>query len=1255
MNALKNFLLTAVLFLIITAAFPQARIQVIHNSADASLEMMDIWLDQTLIADNMKFRTATPFMDAPAGVQVTIAVANADSQNPNDPLWSHTYTFTDGEAYVLVAEGIITAAGYNPPTPFDMAVFTGAEEIAGQSDKIDMMSQHSSTDAPAIDIYETGVGLGRLVNNLSYSNFDPYQELSTNDYIFEVRDAENSTVIASYLATFQEFGFKGKAITVLASGFLHPENNSGGPAFGLWVAPAEGGHMVELPVFNPLARVQFINNSADAAASVVDVWLDQTLLIDNFNFRTASAFLDIPAEREITIAFASADSQNPDTPLWSHTYTLTTDQTYVMVAEGILSSSGYNPPIPFDITVYDQAVESAGNPVKNDILFEHGSTDTPVFDIYEIKAGLGLLVDNLAYGQFSGYKELETQDYILELRDESGTNKIAAFKLPLNEWGVTGNASTVVASGFLQPGNNSNGPALGLWMASAAGGSLYELPVYDPKARVQFIHNSADESASVMDVWLDNDLILDNFAFRTASTFINVPAGQEFTLAIKGPDSQNPDNPLWSHTYTLTEDEKYIFVADGIISSSGYDPATPFSIEVYPNAREEANNNGMTDMLMHHGSTDTPTIDIVEVGIGLGLMIDNLQYSQYAGYFGMATVNYIFQVRDETGMTKIGAFQAPFATMGLQGDALTVLASGFMEPDNNSGGPEFGLYLAKATGGELIKLPVYAPVAKVQVINNSADTAASVVDVWMNTTMIADNLNFRAATPFINLPANEQINITICPPDSQDPYSPLYFHSYTLTEGETYVMVAEGIASASGFEPPRPFDIALYTGARLTSNISGRTDMLFENASTDAPNFDVVEVGLGAGTLLSGLAYGNYSSYVELPTINYVFEVRDASNSNLIGTFRAPLQTEGLENLAVTIVASGFIDPSVNSNGEPFGLYAAVPTGGPMIELQKYVPSALVQFIHNSADAAVSTVDVWLNDELLIDNFAYRTATPFIYIPANNQITISVCGPDSQDPSNPLWTSNYTLTEDANYIMVADGIISPSGYDPAPAFTLSVYDGASLEAGVATNTDVLFYHGATDAPTGDIVSDAQVTLVDNLSYGAFDGYVELATLDYWINLTDETGTTNIGRFYIMLSGLNLTGKTATLLLSGFVDPSVNSNGPYLSMLIVMVDGTTSFIYSTLGIDEPAIDPASLNVFPNPATDALNISFDLKNNSNARVEMIDVTGRMVSSSDFGKLNKGTYNEKINIDNLTPGMYMLKIITGENQISKKVVIR
>jgi hypothetical protein len=69
-----------------------------------------------------------------------------------------------------------------------------------------------------------------------------------------VRTADGLTTVATYAAPLQTLGLQGAALTVLASGFLVPANNSSGPAFGLWVALPSGGPLVELPVATSIAE-----------------------------------------------------------------------------------------------------------------------------------------------------------------------------------------------------------------------------------------------------------------------------------------------------------------------------------------------------------------------------------------------------------------------------------------------------------------------------------------------------------------------------------------------------------------------------------------------------------------------------------------------------------------------------------------------------------------------------------------------------------------------------------------------------------------------------------------------------------------------------------------------------------------------------------------------------------------------------------------------------------------------------------------
>lgn len=227
-------------------------------------------------------------------------------------------------------------------------------------------------------------------------------------------------------------------------------------------------------------------------------------------------------------------------------------------------------------------------------------------------------------------------------------------------------------------------------------------------ARLQVIHNSADAAAAVVDVWANSSKLLENFAFRTATPFIDVPAGTPITLSITGPGSTSPMPNVYQATVTFEAAKTYVVVANGIVSVSGYTPATPFNLYVNDMGRENASMTGNTDVLAFHGSTDAPTVSVWETGVGAGQLF-TFSYGDFAGYLELATNDYILEIRDETGTTTVAAYQAPLAALGLQGQALSVVASGFLNPMQNSNGAAFGLYVALASGGALIPLPLFPP------------------------------------------------------------------------------------------------------------------------------------------------------------------------------------------------------------------------------------------------------------------------------------------------------------------------------------------------------------------------------------------------------------------------------------------------------------------------------------------------------------------------------------------------------------------
>ena len=455
------------------------------------------------------------------------------------------------------------------------------------------------------------------------------------------------------------------------------------------------------------ARVQVIHNSADAAAEFVDVYLNDALLIPNFEFRTASPFIDAPAGEEIELSVAPPNSSGVEDAIYTAPVTLAEGETYVVVADGIVSGSGYNPPQDFGLQIYALGREVASDPANTDVLVHHGSTDAPAVDIVETGVGAGTIVDDLAYTEFQGYLELPTDDYILQITTADGSTDVVAYAAPLATLGLDGAAFVAVASGFLDPTQNSDGPAFGVFVALPTGGAMIPLPTVAPTqtARVQVIHNSADAAAELVDVYLNETLLIPNFAFRTASPFVNAPADIEIELSVAPANSTGVEEAIYTAAVTLAANETYIVVADGIVSGSGYNPPQPFGLQVYGMGREVATDPANTDVLVHHGSTDAPTVDVVETGVGAGTIVDDISYTEFQGYLELPTVDYTLQINTADGSTGVVAYAAPLATLALDGAALVAVASGFLDPSQNSDGPAFGVYVALPAGGELVALP----------------------------------------------------------------------------------------------------------------------------------------------------------------------------------------------------------------------------------------------------------------------------------------------------------------------------------------------------------------------------------------------------------------------------------------------------------------------------------------------------------------------------------------------------------------------
>jgi hypothetical protein len=997
------------------------------------------------------------------------------------------------------------------------------------------------------------------------------------------------------------------------------------------------------------AKVQVIHNCADAAASQVDVYVNGALTLDDFAFRTSTPFLDLPAGVNINVGIAPGNSASVNDTITSFNYNLMDGSNYVLVASGIVSPSGYNPAPAFNLEVFALGRLTATNPANTDVLIMHGATDAPTVDV---KVPLGAtLVNDLSYPSFSAnYLELPTANYNVQVRNAAGTDVVAEYQAPLAALNLQGQALVVVASGFLNPANNSNGPAFGLWAAPAAGGPLVQLPSAPVSStRLQVIHNCADAAAATVDVWLNNTLLIDNFQFRKASAFIDAPAGVAFDVTIQPANSTDTTNGLARFTYTLAATTKYVIVANGTVSATGYNPAQPFNLDVFAAGQEASGNPANTNILVYHGATDAPTVDIVA---GAATLVDNISYAQFStAYLQLPTADYVISVTDATGATTVASYGAPLATLNLQGASAVALASGFLNPANNSNGPNFGIWVALPSGGDLVPLPLVNPpsnqTARVQIIHNCADKAARKVDVYLNDSLLLDDFTFRTCTPFIDAPAVDTIVVKISPSNSTGPSNPLATFSYNLTANETYVIVANGTVSSSGYTPSQPFNLDVYAGAQEASGNPANTNVLVYHGVTDAPQ---VNIEAGGNNLVDSLAYAQFSDdYLELPTSNYTIAVKTTAGDT-VAVYGVPLSTLNLQGASLVTLASGYLNRSANRNGSIFGLWVALPSGGNLIPLPRIVnDSARIQVIHNSADVAAKFVDVWLNDNKILNNFEFRTATPFISLPAGVDFDITIMDSLSTDTVAEKARFFYKLGEQ-KYILIAEGNISTTGYDPIVPFDIAVYDQAKEESGDPAKTSVLVYHGSTDAPVVDVVA-AGSTLVDNLQFSQFsNGYLELNTANYTLNIKEGFGATILASYTAPLATLGLQGDALVALASGFLNPGSNSNGQSFGIWVSLPTG---------GALIPLPDVTGLNansnnnivVFPNPAHDKINFTISSLSEQTV-LNIYSTTGQLVLSRNIPAGFEGNY--MIDTESISSGLYNIELTNNSSRYIGKVSI-
>lgn len=107
-----------------------------------------------------------------------------------------------------------------------------------------------------------------------------------------------------------------------------------------------------------------------------------------------------------------------------------------------------------------------------------------------------------------------------------------------------------------------------------------------------------------------------------------------------------------------------------------------------------------------------------------------------------------------------------------------------------------------------------------------------------------------------------------------------------------------------------------------------------------------------------------------------------------------------------------------------------------------------------------------------------------------------------------------------------------------------------------------------------------------------------------------------------------------------------------SLVEAGIDDVYLYEEAMVGIDEDEA-VASVNIYPNPATSMVNVSFDLLKEEDVVIEMRNNIGQIVYTQSLNG-SVGKHQLKISTDDLSAGLYMLNIKTGKQDHLKKVAV-
>lgn len=337
---------------------------------------------------------------------------------------------------------------------------------------------------------------------------------------------------------------------------------------------------------------------------------------------------------------------------------------------------------------------------------------------------------------------------------------------------------------------------------------------------------------------------------------------------------------------------------------------------------------------------------------------------------------------------------------------------------------------------------------------------------------------------------------------------------------------------------------------------------------------------------------------------------------------------------------------------------------------------ATVQLIHASPDPVLASVDVYLNGELLLRDFRFQEATPFLEINPDRRNSVVITR-NGDRPENGI-AASLTVMRGEQYFAVVKGVLDPGSFAPNPSGISTEIQVSLIAANKQEFIDedvsiIRFINASPDAPQIELQLNNSDFRTRAVAFGGSSNLFRIEAAEQTFNLLNASpifDTSDGSSLSVIQGGFDfrrLAGESVLIMNTGFVNTRRNASfaddagatQQAAQLLIIRGNG------DVIRLSPPRAESAApsftaedirFGTYPNPFNPTTTITYTLPDAADVRLEVFNMQGQRVAVLINGRQAAGTYNIRFDALNLSSGIYLTRLQAGSfSQVLKMTLMK